>query len=289
MGFLYFLGRKKFYKHLGFAILITIIIFWLAFGLLRLYTSHGKTLVVPDFYGATLKHIQEEGLEKQFTFVVMDSVYDPSKEKGMIIQQDPLPYSNVKKHRKVYITIVAKMPEKVIMPDLVDLTLRQALVTLKGVGLKVELLTYVPHFAENAVLEQRYQEHQISMDTMIDKGTKIELVIGDGYKRNNVPVTLLIGRKQKDARRMLLQSSFNIGNEYFLDGRDTTHARVYKQEPSWDADTMLSHGTFIDLWYRSDELFDFDEYLNTLFPDTTQVDNLRVDPDSEIIEETEVE
>ncbi len=277
MGFFYFLRRKKFYIHVGIAIVLTFFLLWLSFQVLKLYTRHGDTISIQDFNGMTLEEIKAEGLDKHFNFVVEDSVYDPTKDKGIIIQQNPLPFSKVKKGRKVYLTIVAKNPEKISMPDLTDLSLRQALVILESSGLRVDSLEYITHFAENAILGQMFKNKEIEPGTLIEKGSKIKLVIGSGYSQKKLPIPFLIGKKQKAAIKLIHRASFNIGNEYFLDGRDTATARIYQQEPSWDSDTILQHGNYIDVWYRSEELFDFDEYILSLFPDTTRVDTILTD------------
>lgn len=278
MGSLYFLSHRKFYLNLLLAILILVMLFWGVFLFLKLYTNHGEELVLPDFYGLTLTELSDEGLDEKFNFVVLDSIFDPGKEKGIIIQQDPPPYSNVKKGRKVYVTIIALMPEKTPMPDLVDLSYRQAYGMLESSGLRLKKITYVSHFAENAVLEQLYNDEVITPGTLIEKGSLIELIIGDGYRKNVVKTPLLIAKKQKEAKRIIQLSTLNIGNEYFLDGRDTSHARVYKQEPSFLSDTLLSHGDLINIWYRSDQLFNFDEYLRSLMPeyDSTDVDSVNM-------------
>jgi beta-lactam-binding protein with PASTA domain len=128
-------------------------------------------------------------------------------------------------------------------------------------------------FAENAVLEQLHKDKVIAPGTLIEKGSYIELIIGDGYESNTVKTPMLIGKKQKDAQKTIYLSTLNIGKEYFLDGRDTSHARIYRQEPSFLSDTLLSHGDSIDVWYRSDELFDFNEYLKSLLPETDSLVN----------------
>ena len=58
--------------------------------------------------------------------------------KGSVIIQDPVAGSHVKRYRKIYLTTVTVLPEKVLMPDLIDLSLRQATATLETYGLKLD-------------------------------------------------------------------------------------------------------------------------------------------------------
>ena len=126
---------------------------------------------------------------------------------------------------------------------------------LETYGLKLGSLTYVPDIAHNAVLRQKYKGKEIKTGTLIEKGSKIDLVIGKGDESINTSIPDLYGKKQSQVMDLLRAASLNIGNEIFLDGNDTVHARVYKQKP--DAHNSVQFGGTIDLWYRSDKKFDF--------------------------------
>lgn len=274
MGFFYFLGRKKFYIHLLIAIVLAGIIFWLAVVSLDLFTRHGKVYNVPDMSGLTLKQIGEKGYDRFFDLIVIDSVYDKRYEKGAVIQQHPLPGSSVKQGRHIYLTIVSEKPEEVVMPDLVNLSLRQALVNLETLELPVDTLEYVEYFARNAVVDQMVNGEPIEPGTKISKGTPVQLLVGKGEYETMVPVPVLIGKKKEEARKALHYAYLNVGNEYFTDTEDTAHARVYKTSPQPLKDNMLNLGDKVDLWYRSDEHFDFENYLKQIMLDSLSIDTL---------------
>ncbi len=272
MGFFYFLGKKKFYLHLLIAIVVTVIIFWATLEALSVYTRHGEVYLVPDFSGKTVKELQEKGYNEYFDLLVIDSVYDRHNNKGDIVLQNPASGSKVKKGRHVYLTVVAQAPEKVTMPNLRNLSLRQALVTLDGKGLRVGKLEFVDYFARNAVVDQLLSGEPVETGTELPIGTVIDLVVGIGKSKVGVNIPFLIGKKSIDARGELHFASLNVGKEYFLDGNDTTHARVFKTEPTFTKNEEVPLGTAINLWYRSDQLFDFDAYIRQLLSDTLQGD-----------------
>lgn len=180
MDFFRFLGSKRFLRHLASIVLVMILLTTVAFIMLGLYTRHGDYLTVPSFSGMTLDQTKSSPEYKNFEFIVIDSVYDPEKPKGTIINQDPYPLSKVKVHRKIYLTIVSLIPEKTSMPDLNNLTLRQAVGTIESIGLKVGAITYIPAFDEDAVQEQMFQGKKIPAGTRLDKGSTIDLVVGLG-------------------------------------------------------------------------------------------------------------
>jgi len=179
-----------------------------------------------------------------------------------------MPGSKVKQGRHVYLTIVAQTPELVLMPNLKNLSLRQALVTLESNELFVGELEYVQYFARNAVVDQLVGDEPIEPDTELRKGTTVNLVVGKGDFTAMVPMPFLIALNQMEARKKLHYNSLNVGREYFLDDNDLLHARVYKTDPETLTEDMLMLGQPVNIWYRSDELIDFQEYLKEFDPDT---------------------
>ncbi|MCK9613478.1 MAG: PASTA domain-containing protein [Bacteroidales bacterium] len=237
------------------AIVLTVVIIWVSLKLLNAYTRHGSYIIVPDFYGVVIADLEDFASDHDIKYIINDSLYDNAQPKGSVIKQDPLPGTKVKKNRKIYLTVVALNPEQVNMPNLIDLTMRQALSMLETYGLKAGSLTYVPDIAHNAVLRQKFKGADIKEGTLIEKGSSIDLVLGKGEDNESTKAPDLFGKKQNQVLSILQSASLNIGNEIFLDGNDTTVARVYKQRP--EANTAIQYGGTVDVWYRSEKKYDF--------------------------------
>ncbi|MCF8302531.1 MAG: PASTA domain-containing protein [Bacteroidales bacterium] len=285
-----FLVSKTFFKHLGIAIAITVVIVLAVFKFLNIYTLHGDSMTLPDFSGLTKQELNKYDLTDKFEFVVIDSVYDADKRKGSIISQDPLANSRVKPGRKIYLTVVARMPEQVTMPDLVDLTLRQAVSQLETYGLKVGKMEYVADIARNAVLQQTYQGEVIKPGTKIEKGSKINLVIGKGMRDTDVSLPFLVGQKPEKAIKHIYKSSLNVGTQIYENVQDTSFARVYRTRPGWSEGKEVEMGTYVDIWYRSGLLIDFDSLINTMRADTLQKDSFVQDSiPADTLKESETE
>lgn len=255
MSLIGFLKSRLFLKHTILAILLTVVLIWLILKGINLFTRHGSYIIVADFKGIHLSKLDEFASDNDLEYQIIDSLYDNSLPNGTVAMQDPDPGSKVKKNRKIYITVVASKPEMTDMPNLVDLTLRQGTAMLETYGLKTGSLKYVPDIAHNAILRQFYNGREIKTGTKIEKGSRIDLVIGRSEENSSTSVPDLYGKKQAEAIELLQAASLNIGNEIFLDGNDTSHARVYKQRP--DADVSATYGSSVDLWYRSDKKFEF--------------------------------
>ncbi|MEI6764646.1 MAG: PASTA domain-containing protein [Bacteroidota bacterium] len=249
MSLLRFIKSKVFFRQLGLSILVTIILLWVTLRLLDIYTRHGQSIDVPDFKGKNISELDDFATDNSLDYLIIDSLYDYNLPRGTVALQDPAPGSKVKKGRKVYLTVVALNPERVSMPNLLDLTLRQASAVLETYGLKVGKLTYVPDIAHNAVLKQKYLGQVIKEGVLLDKGSKIDLVLGQGENSGNASVPDLIGKSQIQALRLLQGASLNLGSEVFEDGNDTSRVRIYKQQPA--AGSSASFGGQVDLWYKS--------------------------------------
>jgi len=240
---------------LGFVALVTIISIFIAKGL-KSYTNHGEYISVPDFSGLMYDEIEDFARQRSLVPLIIDSIYDNSRMKGSVIGQDPPPEQLVKRKRKIYLTIVSMSSEMIRMPDLSDLTLRQAIATLEVYGLKAGRLRYVPHIALNAVLAQEYKGKDIEPGTLIEKGSTINLVLGQGLRNERTQVPFLIGKTREEAMAILQLAALNVGAEIFQSGSNEAKAYVVKQNPVFSNSAFVPYGASIDLWYKPDLDFD---------------------------------
>lgn len=164
--------------HLLLAIGITIAIVVMALIFLNFYTRHGNEVKMPDFFGKDSKTLVKDSLSKDFIVVITESVFDKSAKPGTVLKQNPNPNEMVKKGRKVYLTVASDQPPKVKMPQLQDVSLRQAEIMLTAKGLILGSVIYKPSPYENAVLEQLYRGRYIAPGADISMGEVITLVVG---------------------------------------------------------------------------------------------------------------
>ena len=171
------LKSRKFWRAIALMMAASVLIVVLTVMSLRLFTRHGQSLIVPDFTGLTMEHLASLQKNYGFTFVIIDSVFDERSQPGTVIRHDPAPNSTVKRGRKFYVTLASSVPEMVTMPDLTDLSLRQATALLESMGLFVGSVTHKPDFSNNAVLDQLYRGQHIAQGTKLRRGERIQLVV----------------------------------------------------------------------------------------------------------------
>lgn len=164
--------------HLVLAIIISIVIAVVCLIILKSYTRHGREVDMPNFVGQNSVALIDTLLPSDYIIVITDEVYDKTMEPGTIIKQNPEAGEKVKKGRKVYLTVATSEPPTVIMPELRDVSLRQAEIMLNALGLELEGTILKPSPYENAVLEQLHNGRAIAAGTKIKMGDKITLVVG---------------------------------------------------------------------------------------------------------------
>lgn len=182
--FLAFLKSKQFLKHFLIALLSLVVVIWILFKLLNVYTQHGETAEVPDFKGKKIAELDNFIQGKNVRYIIIDSIYEPKETSGIVIKQDPEAKSEVKHNRMIYLYVTSTQPPQIAMPRLVDKSTRQALFMIESYGFKKGTLTEVAADCKGCVVRQLYKGKEIKPGDPIKKGSKIDLVIGrkeEGY------------------------------------------------------------------------------------------------------------
>jgi len=227
-----------------FGIVVMLVLFVvLSVVILNAYTQHGQTITIPDLSGKKIKDVQRLLENRKLEYKVVDSSYSDKVMPLTVIDQNPKPGSKVKEERTVYLTINALTPPKVKMPDLKDASLKQAQLELESYGLKIGKLTYKPDLALNAVLDQTVKGKSIPPGTMISKGTRIDLVVGDGLGQTDIDVPNLIGLTLAEAKFVLEGVGLNMGavvpDNGFSGSQDD--GVIYKQVPGTRDDDYVTN------------------------------------------------
>ena len=274
MNFIQFITTKQFLKHFALSLLITLLATWITLSLLKRYTKHGVTLSVPAFIGLSIFDVSKMESASSFDLVVVDSVYDYTRVGGIIVSQDPKPDSKVKPGRKIYLSVVAFLPEQVKMPSLVDLSLRQAKALLQTYNLKLGFIKSIPDPAKNAVLQCSHKGRILQPGSMLAKGSVIDLYIGSGTPGNETLIPFLIGKSRTEALSDIVRLGLMLGEEVFPDNFDTLDARVYSQDPVYVYGAKIPVLTTVNLSYRAGKSFDFESYIESLQIDTVYSDSI---------------
>ena len=114
-------------------------------------------------------------------YEVVDSAnFDPQYPRFSIIEQNPPAGSKVKKNRKIYVTVNPSGYKKVTVPDIIQVTRRNATSMLRAVGLDVDKVTYIDELGKDMVYRIRFEGKYIKPGDKLSRTSTIELVCGNG-------------------------------------------------------------------------------------------------------------
>jgi beta-lactam-binding protein with PASTA domain len=206
--------------------------------------------VVPDFDNIHINDLENFVSSINLKYKIIDSVSYKLRKKGVVVNQDPLPFTKVKMHRKIYLTINSIKTSRVYFPDIFDLTLREAVVKLQKKGFKVGKLEYKSDIATNKVLAFKVNGIEVKVGQELYIGTVIDLIVGKGLSNKMVKIPNLIGLSRFEANIILKSKSLNVGLEYFNSNvSDSNSAVIYKQYPSSLNTKEINIGSSLDLFF----------------------------------------
>ena len=201
---------------------------------LRTYTEHGIEVEVADVRGMVEAEAVPLLAEQGLNLVIIDSTYSDKVPFGTIVDQNPKPNSHAKHGRAVYVTINATTKRQITMPNLQDMSYRQAETTLRGLGLRVDsTYDYKPSAFRDLVLDVKANGVSIQPGEKVPVGTRVRLVVGFGKGTEPVEVPSVLGMTLQDARSLLLSRRLIVGAVYYDEPETEGVAQyIYRQTPS---------------------------------------------------------
>ena len=219
---------------------------------LNVVTKHNQEITVPDFSNMTVAEAEVAAAQAGMRVEVTDSVFAKRMRKGAVRDQNPAPGSKVKEGRRITLTINALNAKKVTMPDLVGLSMRQALAELQSRGLVLGKLIYVEDMATNNVLRQLRGNREIAPGISIETDSVIDLVLGlNPDTETSTYIPDVVGKKYMTAVDAVHKQSLNVKTLRFDDSvknyDDSLNAVVYRQLPE-PSDLPVGLGNDVSLY-----------------------------------------
>ena len=181
MSFKKYITSRVFLAQLLAALAIMAVLAYLFFHWITFITNHGDEITVPNLSKLNPEQVEEKLDELDLDYQIIDTVdYRSDFPKLTVVEQEPTSGSKVKGGRTIYIKLNASTFKMVVVPDLIEKTYRQAVPTLKAVGLQEGSIKYVPYLGKDMVLEMWIGGKKIKAGEKVLKNTKVDLVLGDG-------------------------------------------------------------------------------------------------------------
>ncbi|WP_431127993.1 PASTA domain-containing protein [Flagellimonas flava] len=179
--FLSFLKSKTFFIQLGLAVVVAVLLVFITLKWLKSSTNHGEFVEVPDFSRMSVMEMRDAVEDAGLRYQVLDSSnYNPDFPRFSILEQDPPAGNKVKANRKIYFTVNPSGYKKVSVPDIIQVTQRNARTMLQAVGLEVQRVTYIDELGRDMVYRMKHKGKHVKPGDKLPKTSKIELICGNG-------------------------------------------------------------------------------------------------------------
>lgn len=187
---------------------------------------------VPRLTGASIDSVLAIADELPVEIVIQDSSFSTEYKPGAILSQYPLPGTQVKPGRKVYLTICPKEPPMTEMPKVTGISYPTAIAKLKSSQLELGRIRFEPDIAIDIVLEQQIDGKPIPPGTPVKMGTKVDLVVGSGIGEEEFDVPDLTGLTLEEAEAVLKARSLRLGIVRYDENAQAPYQRIFKQNPA---------------------------------------------------------
>ena len=166
-------------------ILIMMTFFVIMYGVLCIidsFTDHGEYVTVPNITGLSIDDATAKLEMEGFKWEITDSAYNKNLKPGCVIDQEPKENSNVKALRTIYITMNAVAPRIVSLPNVNDMSQRQGVAMLEGIGFKSVNVDCVPSPYKDLIVGVKVKGVIVEPGTRLPVNSIIYVQVGDGYQ-----------------------------------------------------------------------------------------------------------
>ena len=164
-------------------LVVIFIVFFLVYNSLKIYTKHNIYIEVPDLAGKNLDEAISVLDDNKLRYEVLDSSkFFVNIPNYSVISQIPKELELVKKNRKIYLNVNPKNFQKVSLPNVIQITKRNAESILTALGFKVRDYSYIDNIGKDMVLDVLYLGEKILPGQKIPMNSEIDLILGNGER-----------------------------------------------------------------------------------------------------------
>ncbi len=147
-------------------------------------TEHGMVISVPNLEHLPISEAKRVLEEKELRLEIKDTVYSEKHDPGTVITQNPKPNFEVKRNRRVYITLNSgNVPKVTITKDIIGKLVKSdingATEQLNYLGFKPDI-RYTNHAWKDYVFQAKFKDKDLEVGQKIEKGSTLTLIVGNG-------------------------------------------------------------------------------------------------------------
>lgn len=172
--------KHPFFITLVLAVVVSLAILYVTLKWLDTYTQHNEAVIVPDVKGLKLDEavtfIRNNGLR----YNVIDSVFSKSVAPGAVVEIVPSAGSKVKEGRILFLTVNAVTSKMGEIPEVEDLSFRQAHALLTGRGFESVEIVYVNGVYKDLAIGVELRGRLLHKGDMVPLSSPLVLKVSSG-------------------------------------------------------------------------------------------------------------
>ncbi|MCC6550225.1 MAG: PASTA domain-containing protein [Ignavibacteriaceae bacterium] len=217
-----------------------IIILLLNFLFFPWYVS-SEVRTVPKVEGLNIIKAKQILSDAGLTPIVSDTMPQPRKEAGLVLNQRPKSGEQVKDGRRVHL-VISGGAQRVLVPELIGKTINEAKVALEKVNLELGSIEIVEIKEDkDKILSQQYPTGSLQKE-----GTKVGISVSKGELPGTIEVPVLAGKLLSEAEVILSQINLKVGKINFQPSFQLAPNTIIDQYPP--AGTKLNPGDQVELF-----------------------------------------
>lgn len=187
-----FYGRHPVLSNIILIGLTGTILIWGVMIFLDFWTLHGHNAVVPQIKLKSYSEAASVLKANDLSIEISDSIYDPELAPGTVVESWPKAGAIVKNGRQVFVTVTAFSPKQVTisMPLTGNVSSRQAISYLRGIGINDVRLEHVPSEFADLVIGARYGNTPLNVGSVIPVTSTITLTVGSGIEEMSASLSV---------------------------------------------------------------------------------------------------
>lgn len=189
------------------------------------YTNFNEGITVPDVTRVSLEEAQTLLTDYGLRFEITDRRANSAFPADYVIDQSPSASNIVKPNRKIYLTVNTEIKPQVVVPSVVDLSLRNAEIQLQNYGLQIGSRSYESSRFKTIIRQS------IPEGTTVEKGTVVDLVVGDGLGSRMVSMPEIVGLQLPEAQLKLRETGLRVEAVQFRPTKDMVPNTVLDYSP----------------------------------------------------------
>jgi len=144
------------------------------------YTNHNQAVLIPDIRGLQIEDAAPFLERSLLRYEVIDSIYTREVVPGAIVELSPAANAKVKKNRIIYITVNAKTEKTAPIPEVADLSYRQAYADIKSRGFRYVEKKLVAGEFYDLTVGVEYEGQIVNGGTRVPLTANLFLIVSDG-------------------------------------------------------------------------------------------------------------